>query len=158
MSGSETTMISRLRLSPARIAVAANHSFSFDHRRWPETLRQQSVVHFLPCTRISVSARRETPSSDRIGFLEHPPVQREIVIALKQIFGVPVAALHTVEIAAIDMDSRGQAAERVRHRVDHVAPQRLGASLTQGFGAGGFDQSAGSTRNATPEDVVLPAR
>jgi hypothetical protein len=32
------------------------------------------------------------------------------------------------------------------------------ASLAQGFGAGGLDQSAGFTCNATPEDVVLPAR
>ena len=74
----------------------------------------------------------KTPSSGRIGFLEHPPVQREIVIALEQAFGVPVAALHTVQIAAIDMDGRGQAAERVRHRVDHVAPQRLGAPIDRG--------------------------
>jgi hypothetical protein len=60
----------------------------------------------LPCDR----RYGKPPSSGRIGFLEHPPVQREIVIALEQVFGVPVAALHTVEIAAIDMDGRGQAA------------------------------------------------
>src|SRR5215471_15921599 len=80
----------------------------------------------------------EKPSR-RVGFLEHAPVQRKIVIALEQGFGIPIAALGAVEIAAIEMDRRGQAREWVCYRADHVAPQRLRASFAKGLGAGGLD-------------------
>jgi len=40
-----------------------------------------------------------TPSR-RVGFLEHAPVQRKIVIALEQGFGIPIAAPGAVEITA----------------------------------------------------------
>jgi hypothetical protein len=39
------------------------------------------------CTRITASHYGKPPSSGCTGFLEHPPVQREIVIALEQVFG-----------------------------------------------------------------------
>src|SRR6516162_5379213 len=94
----------------------------------------------------------------RVGFLEHPPVQRKIVIAFEQGFGIPIASLGAVKIAAIEMDRRSQAPEWVCYRVDHVALQRLRASLAKGLGAGGLDQSPCSTRHATPEDVVFSAR
>jgi len=45
--------------------------------------------------------------SGRVGFLEHAPVQRKIVIALEQGFGILIAAFGAVEIAAIEMDRRG---------------------------------------------------
>ena len=60
------------------------------------------------CTRISISPLRE----DSLVRPHWLPRTSAGVTALEQVFGVPVAALHTVEIAAIDMDGRGQAAER----------------------------------------------
>src|SRR5689334_4106325 len=118
----------------------------------------EQVQMQLPFHCPALAPAREAPSLGCIGFLEHALVQREIIIALEEVFGIPVAALHPVEIAAIDMDGCGQAAERVRHRMDHVAPQRLGASLAQRSGTRRLDQSPRFTLYATAKDIVLAAR
>ena len=44
-----------------RIAVAANHSFSFDHRRRPETLRTAMATAFFWPTRTTRRLPRVTP-------------------------------------------------------------------------------------------------
>jgi hypothetical protein len=45
-----------------RIAVAANHSFSFDHRRRPETLRTAMATAFFWPTRTTRRFPRVTPA------------------------------------------------------------------------------------------------
>src|SRR5260370_3766864 len=92
---------------------------------------------------LNVEAERGIPQSirstrrvRRVRLLEQPHVLRDIVALLAEGFWIPFAALGGEEVAAIDVDGGAQPRDRVGHRMDDVARERLRIPLAQRLRAG----------------------
>ena len=93
--------------------------------RYPRSPLSQPQVKANSLTLISASSRCR---ASEVRCLEHAPVQREVIGPLGERFRIPLAALRAVKIAAIDVDCAGQPRQWVGHRMDDVAPERLGVA------------------------------
>src|SRR5678815_233068 len=62
-----------------------------------------------------------------------------VVWLLSKSLRIPLAARHTEEVAAIDMNRPGQPPDRIGDRMDDVLAQEKGVALAQSLGASGLD-------------------
>src|SRR5262245_40156058 len=94
---------------------------------------------------------------EAITFLKQLQRLLYVVWLLGQSLRIPLAAWHTEEVAAIDVNRPGQSPDRIGDRMDDVVAQGKGVAFAQCLGASGLDTVPRLARQSSPEDVVFTA-
>ena len=86
-----------------------------------------------------------------VGFSEQPPRAFHVEGALFERFRIPFATARCKEVAAVDVQRRGDLLDRVRDGMNDVLTERRGVFRSQRFGAGRLERRT----RLVPENIVL---